>query len=431
MYCGSCLRDNALAAELIQMGHEVTLVPIYTPTLTDEANVSRSRVFFGGISVYLQQLHPVFRKTPWIIDRLWDSRLVLRALSGLSVKTNPGQLGALTLSMLHGERGFQKKELWKLLKWLKQESLPDIISLPNSLLIGLAEPLGAILQRPICCTLQGEDLFLDGLSEPYRSKALSLIREKVRFVNGFAPVSAYCSEYMQDLLGITEEKMHPIPLGIRVEDYGKNRSSRSEIFRVGFLSRITPEKGLHILCQAYQRLKANRDLSATRLEVAGYLSGEHRDYLNQIKRQIQEWGLASEFQYHGTLDRQAKIRFLENLDVLSVPAIYGEQKGLPILEAMASGVPVVQPRRGSFTEMLDKTSGGILTDPTQENSLEDGLYSIYRNKNLAKKLGQNGRLGVKKYYSVSHMARVALQVYSIIRKRSTSEFSSGISQTFS
>ena len=408
MYCGSCLRDNALAAELIQMGHEVTLVPIYTPTLTDEANVSRSRVFFGGISVYLQQLHPIFRKTPWIIDRLWDSRLVLRALSKLSVKTNPGQLGALTLSMLHGERGFQKKELWKLLKWLKQESLPDIISLPNSLLIGLAEPLGAILQRPICCTLQGEDLFLDGLSEPYRSKALSLIREKVRFVNGFAPVSAYCSEYMQDLLGIAEEKMHPIPLGIRVEDYGKNRSSRSEIFRVGFLSRITPEKGLHILCQAYQRLKANRDLSATRLEVAGYLSGEHRDYLNQIKMQMQEWGLASEFQYHGTLDRQAKIRFLENLDVLSVPAIYGEQKGLPILEAMASGVPVVQPRRGSFTEMLDKTSGGILTDPTQENSLEDGLYSIYRNENLAKKLGQNGRLGVKKYYSVKHYKKTIM-----------------------
>ena len=105
---------------------------------------------------------------------------------------------------------------------------------------------------------------------------------------------------------------------------------------------------------------------------------EHRGYLRQIEKQIQEWGLAEEFRYHGALDRPAKIRFLENLDVLSVPATHDEQKGLPILEAMASGIPVVQPRRGAFTEVIEKTSGGLLTDPSEENSLEAGLYSIYR-----------------------------------------------------
>ena len=63
MYCGSCLRDNALAAELIRQGHDVTLLPFYTPTLTDEENVSRQeQVFFGGISVYLEQHMPLFRR---------------------------------------------------------------------------------------------------------------------------------------------------------------------------------------------------------------------------------------------------------------------------------------------------------------------------------------------------------------------------------
>ncbi|NOT60097.1 MAG: glycosyltransferase family 1 protein, partial [Acidobacteria bacterium] len=52
MYCGSCLRDNALATELMRQGHDVTLVPLYTPTLTDEPNVSQEKVLFGGISVY-------------------------------------------------------------------------------------------------------------------------------------------------------------------------------------------------------------------------------------------------------------------------------------------------------------------------------------------------------------------------------------------
>src|SRR5512143_3441059 len=79
MYCGSCLRDNALAAELMREGHEVTLLPLYTPTLTDETNVSYHRVFFGGISVYLEQHSALFRHTPWIVDKLWDSAVALRA----------------------------------------------------------------------------------------------------------------------------------------------------------------------------------------------------------------------------------------------------------------------------------------------------------------------------------------------------------------
>ena len=77
MYCGSCLRDNALAAELLSRGHDVTLLPVYTPTRTDETNVSQERVFFGGISVYLEQYVPLFRNSPQWLDRLWDSKPML------------------------------------------------------------------------------------------------------------------------------------------------------------------------------------------------------------------------------------------------------------------------------------------------------------------------------------------------------------------
>ena len=70
MYCGTCSRDNALAVELIARGHDVTLLPLYTPTNPDEPNVSRDRVLFGGISIYLQQYVSLFRKTPRFLDRL-------------------------------------------------------------------------------------------------------------------------------------------------------------------------------------------------------------------------------------------------------------------------------------------------------------------------------------------------------------------------
>ena len=163
MYCGSCLRDNALAGELIRKGHDVTLLPVYTPTRTDEPNVSNGKVFFGGISVYLEQYVPVFRNSPRWLDRIWDSKPMLELASRRSISTSPKMLGEMTVSMLKGENGFQRKEIEKLTDWARQEAPPEVISLPYSLLIGLAKPIKEALKRPICCTLQGEDLFLEGL----------------------------------------------------------------------------------------------------------------------------------------------------------------------------------------------------------------------------------------------------------------------------
>ncbi len=92
MYCGSCLRDNALAIELIARGHDVTLVPVYTPTLTDDANVSRGDVLFGGISVYLQQHSALFRQLPRFLDRLWDSPRVIDLFAGRGAEALFGEL---------------------------------------------------------------------------------------------------------------------------------------------------------------------------------------------------------------------------------------------------------------------------------------------------------------------------------------------------
>src|SRR5262249_61192304 len=103
-YAASCLRDTALATELLPRGPEVTLLPLYTPTNPDEPNVSRDRVLFGGISVYLQQHLGLFRRTPRFLDRLWDSPTVIGALASRSISTDPKLLGDLTVSMLAGER---------------------------------------------------------------------------------------------------------------------------------------------------------------------------------------------------------------------------------------------------------------------------------------------------------------------------------------
>jgi glycosyltransferase involved in cell wall biosynthesis len=421
MYCGSCLRDNALAAELLARGHDVLLTPVYTPTRTDERNVSRHHVFFGGISVYLEQHAAVFRHTPRLLDRLWDSEWALRLATKRQIKVEPQKLGELTVSMLRGERGFQRKEIVKLLDWLVGEPRFDIVNLPYSLLLGLAEPLKRALKAPICCTLQGEDLFLDGLGEPFRTQALELIHEASVHVDAFLPVSRYYLEYMPGYLGVPLSKMRLAPLGINLEGYTPRPRTRSGPFAIGFFARVAPEKGLHVLCEAYRRLRTDRTLGDARLVVAGYLAAEHKPYLDTVTRQMQEWGLAAEFEYRGELDRAAKIEFLQSLDVMSVPATYAEPKGIFLLEGMATGVPVVQPRRGAFPEILEATGGGLLVAADDPDALADGLRAIWRDPDHAAALGRAGAAGVRRHYSVGHMAETVEHIYhEVIRRHANS-----------
>jgi glycosyltransferase involved in cell wall biosynthesis len=417
MYCGSCLRDNALAAELIARGHHVTLLPVYTPTLTDEANVSGDRVFFGGISVYLEQYVPLFRNSPQWLDRLWDSTPMLQLASRSSISTSPKMLGEMTVSMLKGEQGFQHKEISKLLDWLKHEGPPDIVSLPYSLLLGLAKPIKEALDRPVCCTLQGEDLFLEGLHEPYRSEAKDLIRAHLSHVDAFISVSEYYADFMPGYLGIPRDKIRVVPLGINLQGYEQRKSERSNPFTIGFFARIAPEKGLQVLCDAYRAMRARGDLPNARLEAAGYLAPEHKSYLLNIEKQMEEAGLASEFHYRGVVDRQEKIAFLQKLDLLSVPATYNEPKGMFLLEAMACAVPVVQPRRGAFPEIIEKTGGGLLVEPDDAESLAAGILRIYGDPMLAKELGRSGFEKVREHYSVARMCDRALEVYERVAGR--------------
>jgi glycosyltransferase involved in cell wall biosynthesis len=185
---------------------------------------------------------------------------------------------------------------------------------------------------------------------------------------------------------------------------------------VGFFARIAPEKGLHVLANAYRRLRKDGRLPNARLEAAGYMAPEHETYLKDIERELKQAGLGEEFNYRGVLDREQKIAFLQSLDVLSVPATYDEPKGMFLLEAMACGVPLVQPSRGAFTEIVEKTSSGLLVEPDDVESLAAGVLRIYEDPALREKLGQSGFENVREHYSVARMADRALEAYASVLK---------------
>jgi glycosyltransferase involved in cell wall biosynthesis len=417
MYCGSCLHDNTLAAALLALGEDVLLVPTYTPLRTDEPGVSIRRVFFGGINVYLQQKFAVFRRTPWWLDRMLDHPGLLERVAQRGVSIQPAALGDLTVSMLRGEAGHQRKELEKLVQWLLTDVQPDVVHLSNSMMIGMARTLKEHCGPPVICQLSGEDLFLEKLVPPHYEQARALLRERAASVDAFVALNRYYADFMADYLAVDRGKVHVIPHGLNLDGHGKRIEKRPDEPRIiGYLARICEDKGLHLLVEACERLAQRDDVPPFVLRAAGYLGAADRPYLESLQKRVAAGPLAGRFEYVGELDRPQKIAFLQSLDVFSVPTVYRESKGLPALEALANAVPVVLPDHGSFSEMIADTLGGLLCRPHDAADLADKLAELLRDPIRASQLGLAGQQAIEDRYHAAAMARQTLDLYQTLTR---------------
>jgi len=412
MYCGSCLHENTLAAALLELGEEIVLVPVYTPLRTDEPNVSGRRVYFGGINVTLQQRWSLFRRTPHWLDRWLDHPALLGRLAGRASSVDPARLGQLTVSMLRGEAGHQCKELEKLVAWLQAEVRPEVVHLSNALLLGMARTIAVRCGTPVVCSLAGEDLFLEQLAEPYYQQARELLRERAAEIDAFVAMNHYYANSMAEYLAVDRARVEVIPPGLRLEGHAfRAEKPTGAPRRIGFLARVCPAKGLHVLVEACERLALRQEVPAFELHAAGYLGQADRNYLKQLEQQTATGPLAGRFFYHGELSRPKKLEFLQSLDLFSTPTVYPESKGLPLLEALANGVPVVVPRHGAFPELIEQTGGGLLCEPENSADLAEELALLLSHTDQAEDLGRAGRHAVHQQYGSQTMAQSTLALY--------------------
>lgn len=412
MYCGSCLHDNTLAAALLKRGEDVILAPIYTPIRTDERDVSLPRVFFGGINAYLQEKIPLFRHTPRWVDSWLDHPALLRLVAGRGVSVDPAKLGGMTVSMLMGEAGNQRKELDKLVDWLLGEVKPDVVHLSNAMMLGLARRIAEKCGPPVICSLSGEDIFLEKLAAPHYEQARSLLRERARDVDAFVALNNYYADYMAGYLNVPRERVAVIPHGLDHTGHGTRAEKPAGApRRIGYLARVCHDKGLHLLVEACEQLATRSELPCFELQAAGYLSPGDRGYLHDLERRVATGVLAGRFTYRGELSRDEKISFLQSLDVFCTPTIYPESKGLPILEAWANGVPAVLPDHGTFPELTLATGGGLLHRPFDSADLAEKLAELLSNPAKAGAMGQTAQTVVRTRHTADGMGDETLALY--------------------
>lgn len=415
MFCGSCLNDNTLARELTKLGVDIQLIPTYTPITTDEEDVSIDQVFFGGINVFLQQKFPPLRLLPAAFDRFLNHPRLIRWATKKDVQADPKLLGDMTVSMLKGSAGFQKKEVKRLLNFL-DDAQPQVVNFTNSLIAGCAPEIKKRLQCPIVVTLQGDDIFLDYIPKSYAEQSIRQISALSESIDAYVVHSAYYADYMSDRLGIPRSKMHVVKLGIDANDFSTSDQtppSASKTKSIGYLARLTPEKGFHVLTDAFIRLREKRD--DVELKIAGWLGTEHQQFAEEQFSKLRSAGLEHTYSYLGVVSRTEKLDFLNGLDIFTVPTTYREPKGRFALEAMACGLPLVLPNHGAFPEMIAESGCGVLVRPNDADHLAEELNSLLNDHERCHSLGAAGRESVLANRNGESMARETLKVYAQLR----------------
>ena len=396
------------------------MVPLYLPmTLDEESQAAGVPTFFGGINVYLQQQSAFFRRAPKWLHTLLDSPALLKLAAGRAAKTRAADVGELSLSMLRGEEGNQARELDELLAWLKTQPRPDAVLLSNALLVGFTRRLKAELGCKVICNLQGEDAYLDSMPSPLREQVWTLLAERCRDCDLFLAPSRYFGDTMARRLSLPADKVKVVFNGISLDGYGDKWQVTSDSSAsaaplspvtshaspvLGYFARMCREKGLDLLVETFIELKRRNAVPGLKLKVGGGCGPGDEPFVAQLKEHLRRAGCLDAVSFHPNLTREEKVAFLKSLTVFSVPALYGEGFGLYLIEALAAGVPVAQPRHAAFPELVEATGGGVIAEANAA-ALAAAIESLLLDPARARALGESGRRAVAERFTVGQMAK--------------------------
>jgi lipoprotein-releasing system ATP-binding protein len=315
--------------------------------------------------------------------------------------------------VLEGEDGHAVKELHRLLEFLRGHVRPQVVSLPNLMFIGLAHTFARELGAPVVCELTGEDIFLDAMRREDQRQIRRAIHRHAPHVTRFIATSDYYAGRMAEYLDVPRDRVDVVYTGLEPEYFAppEQTASKSRPPTIGYLARICPEKGLSRLIDGFLALRRISDMHSARLKIAGYLGARDKLWFADLQARIAQAGCADAVEYLGEVDRPGKLAMLDSIDVFSVPTVYPESKGIYVLEALARGVPVVQPEHGSFPELVHLTGGGVLVPSGDSEALAAAQADLLRDARKRQQLGQKGRDIVHRDFTDERMAANMVRIY--------------------
>jgi len=410
-YCGNCLRDNAYTDALREAGHDAITLPMYLPlTMKGEKKQEETPVFYGAVGIYLRQQFPMFRNMPFWMEQLFNSKPMLEFAARKAGSTRARGMEALTESMLLGRKGRQNHELQELTDFLKKHEKPDVVHFSNALLLGMAQQIREEVKVPVVFSLQDEDVWVDAMDAVSREKIWNLMAGKSHDVDAFIAVSNYFAGVMQKRLNIPDEKLHVVHIGVKPDKYPVYPpASRPQA--IGYLSRICEENGFEIVVDAFILLKKDPRFSSLKLHATGGMTRDDKHFLRKQLTKLGKVGILKDTEILYEYNDEILSNFFRSISLLSVPVLKGEAYGLYQLEALASGIPLIQPELGAFPEIIRATGGGMTYFPNTPESLAAKLAEALTNPGLMDKMSKNGRKAVEGQFDCRKLTMKMVEVY--------------------
>jgi len=409
-YCGNCLRDSAVVASLKKAGHDAVTLPMYLPlTINGHGSDDGIPVFYGAVNIFLKQF-PVFRHMPKWFEKMMNSSPVLKFAARKSGSTRASGLEDLTESMLLGAEGHQSEELQQLVDFLKYHEKPDIVHVSNALLLGMAKKVRDEVKVPVVCSLQDEDVWVDAMHEDHREKMWNLLAEKGKDVDAFIAVSDFFAGVMQKRMSIPGNILHVLHVSVDPIAYSYTKPA-AEPQVIGYVSRMCEENGFEVLIDAFIRLKENPAFCTLKLKATGGMTGDDTKFINKQLKKLKQKDIIRDFEIQPDFTATALQDFFKSITVLSVPVLKGEAFGLYQLEALASGVPLVQPEIGAFPEIINVTGGGVTYNPNTASALADKLAEVLLNPMKLEAMSQAGRKAVEENFDCGKLSEKMVEIY--------------------
>lgn len=232
----------------------------------------------------------------------------------------------------------------------------------------------------------------DNVTPRQREKADPVMWRAARFVlvNAAAVGAAHASER-----GLPVEKVVVVPNGVRDDPARARPMSSPGSFKVGTLGRLSRLKGVHHLIVATSRLAA----SGVPVSVAIAGDGSEADALREMASSA---GMVDSVRFEGFVPDERAGEFLAGLDVF---VLASHTEGLPftVMEAMRAGLPIVASRVGGVPEMVEDGVSGILYEPGDEVALAAALERLWRDPEMARRLGTAARRRYEERFTLEAM----------------------------
>lgn len=216
-----------------------------------------------------------------------------------------------------------------------------------------------------------------------------------------------CSETVREVLLTKgfEKPISIIPFGVNMDSFVPTvRRARKGPLTIGFVGRMLPGKGLNVLADALKRLNDE----SWQLLVVG--DGPERAAFEQ---QLKSAGLDSRAKFTGAVDYHRVPDYFRQIDMLVVPTEttdrIREQFGRVIVEAMASGIPVVGSTCGAIPEVIGKA--GLVVSEGNGYALANALRRLIKDRALREHFVRAGRLRVEENFTWEHVAHKTHKLY--------------------